>query len=395
MKELKYKYNRNVLRQLFTITWKEIKTIFRDSGVLLIMIIAGIGYPILYGFVYLNESVDNIPVAVVDECGSAQSREFAKKLSATREVELYGCINMDEAISRFRSREVHGIVVIPKEYSNKLANGEQATVALYVNMATFFIYKNIALACNLVMLDEGKSISVQKLNAQGLTEHEALIAAEPVQNQMTILYHEGNGFASFFIPGVLVLIIHQLLFLGIGMINGTRRESSTHGRLSEERNPIKKRVQRYIIGQGLAYFLIYSIIAAYILIIVPRLFGLPHYASAWDIYRFMVPYLMAVIFFSQTCAIFIRNRETGMVMFLFFSIILLFLSGLTWPVSSFPTFWRYFSYIFPGTFGVQGFVKLNTMGAQFATILPEFFALWAQAIIYFITACLSYRFINK
>ena len=212
---------------------------------------------------------------------------------------------------------------------------------------------------------------------------------------MTVLFNEGNGFASFFIPGVLVLIIHQLLFLGIGMINGTRRESSTHGRLSEERNPIKKRVQRYIIGQGLAYLLIYSIIAAYILIIVPRLFGLPHYASAWDIYRFMVPYLMAVIFFSQTCAIFIRNRETGMVMFLFFSIILLFLSGLTWPVSSFPTFWRYFSYIFPGTFGVQGFVKLNTMGAQFATILPEFFALWAQAIIYFVTACLSYRFINK
>ncbi|MBP5391757.1 MAG: ABC transporter permease [Bacteroidales bacterium] len=390
-----FSHIKEVLAELISITRREMKTIFTDSGVLLILIIAGFGYPLLYSTVYLNESVDEIPVGIIDECGTSYSRSFASKINATREVTLESCVNMEDAINRMKRREIHGIIVIPKEFSKDIQTGKQTTVSLYVNMATFFIYKNIALACNMVMLAEDKNISLARLQADGLTEQEALASAEPLRNQMNILFNEGNGFASFFVPGVLVLIIHQLLFLGIGMVSGTRREENANHKLSDDVAPHEKKVHRFILGQAVAYMLIYSIVSAYILILVPRMFGLPHYASAWDIYRLTFPFLLAVIFFSQTWAIFIRNRETGMVMFLFFSVILLFLSGLTWPVSSFPAFWKYFSYIFPGTFGVQGYVKINCMGADFSVIRTEFIALWIQAIIYFVTACFSYRYINK
>ena len=386
---------RTAINQMVQITWKELRTIFKDSGVLLILIIAGLGYPILYSTVYLSESVDEIPVGIIDECGNSFSRGFASKIDATREVSLVGCVNMDDAISKMKSRSIHGIIVIPKSFSKDIEGGKQTTVSLYVNMATFFIYKNIALACNYVMLEENKNISLKRLSADGLTEQEALASAEPLRNKMNILFNEGNGFASFFVPGVLVLVIHQLLFLGIGMVSGTRREERANSQVHTKEKVSQREVFRHIFGQGAAYFLIYSLIGSYILILVPRMFGLPHFASAWDIYRLLFPFLLAVIFFSQTCAVFIRNRETGMVMFLFFSVILLFLSGLTWPISSFPAFWKYFSYIFPATFGVEGYLKINCMGADFSVIMPEFIALWAQAIFYFITASFSYRYINK
>lgn len=386
---------RTAINQMVQITWKELRTIFKDSGVLLILIIAGLGYPILYSTVYLSESVDEIPVGIIDECGNSFSRGFASKIDATREVSLVGCVNMDDAISKMKSRSIHGIIVIPKSFSKDIEGGKQTTVSLYVNMATFFIYKNIAMACNYVMLEENKNISLKRLSADGLTEQEALASAEPLRNKMNILFNEGNGFASFFVPGVLVLVIHQLLFLGIGMVSGTRREERANSQVQTAEKVSQREVFRHIFGQGAAYFLIYSLIGSYILILVPRMFGLPHFASAWDIYRLLFPFLLAVIFFSQTCAVFIRNRETGMVMFLFFSVILLFLSGLTWPVSSFPAFWKYFSYIFPATFGVEGYLKINCMGADFSVIMPEFIALWAQAIFYFITASFSYRYINK
>ncbi len=395
MRKLDLKNISTALNQMLSITWKEMKTIFTDSGVLLILIIAGFGYPLLYSTVYLSESVDEIPVGIIDESATSESRRFASKIDATREISLVSCVNMDDAIQKMKRRDIHGIVVIPKSFNKDIETGRQTTVSLYVNMATFFIYKNIALACNYVMLDENKNISLRKLSAEGLTEQEALASAEPLRNKMNILFNEGNGFASFFVPGVLVLVIHQLLFLGIGMVSGTRREENANRKLSQIETPSKKKVYRYILGQGAAYFLIYSLIGSYILIIVPRLFGLPHFASAWDIYRLLLPFLLAVIFFSQTWSVFIRNRETGMVMFLFFSVILLFLSGLTWPLSSFPAFWKYFSYIFPATFGVEGYIKINCMGADFSVINTEFVALWIQAVIYFITACFSYRYINK
>ena len=396
MRRFTGKYFYDVLLQIIQIAWEETKCVFRDSGVRLILIIAGIGYPLLYGTVYLGENVTEIPVGVIDECGTAQSRAYAQKLDATREISLTGLVNMEEGIDLMRDRKIHAIIVIPQDFSaNRYNPTAQTVVSVYVNMATMFIDKNVGLAANYVMLDETKEINKEMLLAGGATLQEAVSGAEPIKTDMIATFNPGSGFASFFVPGVLILIIHQLLFLGIGMLAGTRRERHETGKLLERNGLAHKMVYREILGRGAAYYVIYSIISAYILIIVPRIFGLPHYNSPWEIYRFMVPFLFAVIFFSQTWSIFIKNRETGMVLFLFMSVILMLLSGLTWPWSNFPTFWKYFSYIFPATAGVQGFVKMNCMGADIAQVAREFFTLWTQAIFYFVTACFSYRYVNR
>lgn len=68
-------------------------------------------------------------------------------------------------------------------------------------------------------------------------------------------------------------------------------------------------------------------------------------------------------FFAMTASIAIRNRETCMLLFVFTSVPLLFLSGISWPGAAMPAFWKYFSYIFPSTFGINGYVRINSMGA--------------------------------
>lgn len=396
MGKINGKYLYDVLLQIIQIAWEETKCVFRDSGVRLILILAGIGYPLLYATVYMGENVTEIPVGIIDECGTAASRAYAQKLDATREISLTGLANMDEGIDLMRDRKIHAVIVIPKDFSaNRYNPTAQTVVSVYVNMATMFIYKNVALAANYVMLDEIKEISKERLLEGGATLQEAVSGAEPIKTDMIATFNPGSGFSSFFVPGVLILIIHQLLFLGIGMLAGTRRERNESGRLLDDNTMSYRMIYREILGRGAAYYVIYSIISAYILILVPRIFGLPHYNSPWEIYRFMIPFLFAVIFFSQTWSIFIKNRETGMVLFLFMSVILMLLSGLTWPWSSFPVFWKYFSYIFPATAGVQGFVKMNCMGAEIGQVSREFFTLWTQSIFYFVTACFSYRYVNR
>ena len=102
MRKLDLKNISTALNQMLSITWKEMKTIFTDSGVLLILIIAGFGYPLLYSTVYLSESVDEIPVGIIDESATSESRRFASKLDATREISLVSCVNMDDAIQKMK-----------------------------------------------------------------------------------------------------------------------------------------------------------------------------------------------------------------------------------------------------------------------------------------------------
>ena len=94
---------------------------------------------------------------------------------------------------------------------------------------------------------------------------------------------------------------------------------------------------------------------------------------------------------AMTASIAIRTRETCMLLFVFTSVPLLFLSGISWPGAAMPEFWRYFSYIFPSTFGINGYVRINSMGATLNEVAFEYQALWIQTGIYFLTTCLVYQ----
>ena len=77
--------------------------------------------------------------------------------------------------------------------------------------------------------------------------------------------------------------------------------------------------------------MVYSLVAVYILCVVPRLFSLNQIAIPSVLALFALPYLTACIFFAMTASIAIRNRETCMLLFVFTSVPLLFLSGISWP----------------------------------------------------------------
>ena len=76
----------------------------------------------------------------------------------------------------------------------------------------------------------------------------------------------------------------------------------------------------------------------------------------------------------------------------FISLPLLFMSGVSWPQSSIPGYWQGVSWLFPSTFGIRAFVRMNTMGGVLSDVVFEIRCLWIQAAAYFGTACLVYGY---
>mgnify|MGYP006924897613 CR=1 FL=1 len=58
-------------------------------------------------------------------------------------------------------------------------------------------------------------------------------------------------------------------------------------------------------------------------------------------------------------------------------------------VPAFPEFWKWFSYIFPTTFGCQAFINLNTAGGDLGTAHDQMVALTIQTIVYFALAYIA------
>ncbi|WP_277120445.1 ABC transporter permease [Bacteroides ndongoniae] len=390
MKQLTFK--QRVVQGIYDMfyIWKqEFRTTFRDQGVLIFFILVPLVYPLIYAFIYTNETIREVPAVVVDNSRSALSREYLRKVDATPDVNIVTyCADMEEAKLMMKERKAYGVIYIPADFSDNIARGKQTQVSLYCDMSGLLYYKALLLANTNVSLAMNADIKIAR--AGNSTERQDEITAYPIEYEDVALYNPTNGFAAFLIPVVLMLIIQQTLLLGIGLSAGTAREHNQFRDLV----PINRHYNgtlRIVMGKGLSYFMVYSLVSAYVLCVVPWLFKLNRIAIPGELILFVLPYLAACIFFSMTASIAIRNRETCMLMFVFTSVPLLFLSGISWPASAMPPFWKYFSYIFPSTFGINGYVRINSMGATLNEVAFEYRALWLQAGFYFITACLVYR----
>jgi ABC-2 type transport system permease protein len=86
----------------------------------------------------------------------------------------------------------------------------------------------------------------------------------------------------------------------------------------------------------------------------------------------------------------VRYRENVILLMVFISLPLLFLTGVSWPQSSIPGVWQGVAWLFPSTFGVRAYMRLNSMGASVGDVALELRCLWIQVAAYFGMACLVY-----
>lgn len=369
----------------------ELKTTFKDRGVVIMFILGPLAYPILYCSIYKNETLIDVPIAVVDNSRTPLSRELIRHIDASENVKISNFYSsLYEAKEAFNKRIVHGVIFIPSNFNKKINANEQATVSLYCDISSFMYYRVIYQSCNYSILDMSKNIQIKRLNATGITGESASMIAEPLLYKNISLYNEGIGFASFLMPAILILILFQTLFFGITMLAGTSREENRFHVLVTE-NASREGIYSVIIGKSAFYFIVYAAWIFYVLGVIPHVFNLPHIGNPSDIFKLMIPFLLATIFFCMTISVFIPNRETSIVLFMFFSIILLFLSGISWPQSNINGFWKIFSWIFPSTHGIQGYIKINTMGTDIQHASFEYISLWLQTALYFITATATYH----
>ena len=345
---------------------------------IVIFIVATLAYPFLYKAIYWNEQITNVPVAVVDLSNSPQSRAFLHKWNAAPDIRLtHTCTSMAEAEQLLRDQKVHGIIYFPRDFAQQLADPlGQAHISLFCDMSSFLYMKAIYLSCNQVMLESMRNIQIDRYEQMGVGKDFAWALVQDAPYHETALFTPTGGYGSFLIPAVLMLILHQTLFFGICMLGGTAREEQ-----------IDQYSFRSLIGRACAYFVIYYALAAILLGFLPRLFDIPHIGSIGDILLLIVPYLLAIIFFSLCVSVFIRNRESGMVLLISSSLIFLFMAGISWPKEMIPEAWRYLSYIIPYTWGAHAFIHMNSMGATLAQTSTEYIALWVLTGAYLLIAC--------
>lgn len=383
----------NKLKQLFKVYCREFKIVVHDPGIVIFFLFLPLAYPVIYSLIYNPELVRDVAVVVVDHDRSDLSREMVRNLDATQEAWIKGyAADLNEARRAMDNHDCYAILEIPDGFGRKIKNNQQGEAVLYCEMSLLLRYRALLVATTNVSQAMGAQLLSEKIDlvaplAETVVDGDLM----PVKN-ITMGNIEG-GFDSFIMPGVLILILHQCIILASGMAGGAKREKPwITGYNSFNEQPS---VLMTMFGQMLCYITILMVPTIYLIHYVPLMFSFPIAGNLFEMLMFLLPMMLACVGLGWCFQGVVWERESVFVLWVVTSVIFLFLSGLTWPRYAMPGIWKALSDCIPATWGIEGFIKMNTNGATLAQVSKCYINLWILTGVYMIGAYCVQRWVVR
>ena len=375
--------------QVLRVCGRELLLVFRDQGVIIFFLLLNAVYPVLYALIYNPEVVRDERVVVIDENRSALSRDFVRRMDATQEVSIAGyAANMQEAQEAMHRKECYGILYIPRDFAQCAGRGEQAHVSLYCDMSVMMRYKAMFTALSNVTQAMGN----EKMAA--IVEPVVNMSGSIVENRQVPVGNPAMGIASAVLLFILPLVLQQSMILGIAMLHGgsieRRRRNGGRDPMAIEASP-----GATIVGKMMCHQIIYVVPVIYVLHYVPLMFGFPQYGNFLHIICLAVPFVIAVSFMGQTLSAVVNERESVFLLFVFSSVVFVFLTGVSWPRYLMSRLWWLVGDCVPATWMVNGYVLMQTNGATLYQVQHQYWMLWLQVPVMFILAYLVERYVNR
>lgn len=311
----------------------------------------------------------DIPIAVVDQDNSTLSRKVTQMIDATPTAWVaYGVQGMEEAERLMLQGKVMGIVLIPDFFEKNILNNSQTHLKSYLTGTNITVNGLLAKDLQTTVTTFTAGIQLQLLMKQGLTEKQAMAQLMPVRFDKHVLFNPHINYGYYlspsFMPMMLLIftIMATIFVIGTELKNGTARE--------------------WYDTAGGSVFAAYAVTLFYILGLHYKLFHFPTNGHTADIIAFLIPYLLSCIFLGIAVSTLFQRREQSIMLLLWCSIPALMLSGASVPREAMPEWLYRFGQILPSSSGVEGFIRLQSMGASFSDVLHEVRILWILTIVY-------------
>ena len=353
--------------------FQTLQDVFKDKGVLLMLIIAPLIYGFFYPWPYSSEVVNHVPVGIIDNDNSDLSATLIRYSSASPQLDTQRFSSEQAAKEAIWRDEIAGYMMIPNGLEQQVLSGKAASVSVLGNGSYFILNKNVQLGFLKAVSTVSAGVEVKKNVAQGAYLPTAANNTQAVPLQITPLYNQTEGYGAYVVPAVAILILQQTLLMASSMLIGTWYEQRRHSA-----------TVRGWLGRIMALSALSFIIGCF------------YYGWAFEWHHYprgqnMLGSLLFLALFCPTVAtlgcilgLWFRQRERSMQLLIFSSLPIFFISGYPWPANQLPEILQIIRWLIPTTPAINTSVQLNQMGASVVQVTTGFYALAALWLLYFI-----------
>lgn len=346
-----------------------LKTIAADKGVLLLIAIAPLIYGFFYPWPYAEQAVTRVPVAVVDLDHSSLSRQITRFAQASPRIDVRMVIGDERQARQALWRgEIEGYALLPRDLKRDVLRGSAGVVTVEANGSYALLNKAVLSGFAEAVGTVSAGVEIRKLQASGQSAPQAQASRNPISTQMVALFNPLEGYGSYVVPAVALLIIQQTLLMGVAMLVGLWAETGQHR--ADAATWLGRILGFSTVGylSGLLYF--------------GWIFwaqDFPRGANTGGALVLLAFYIPAICTLGALLGVWFGNRERALQVLLFTALPMAFVSGFSWPAEALPELLQALRWLFPSTAGIQASLRLNQMGAPLADVAGYLLILAALA----------------
>ncbi len=333
-----------------------LKGIFTDIGPLLLIVLAPLLYGFLYPWPYSNQLARQIPVAIIDHDNTNLSRQITRYAMASPNLQVQMASSVEEAKDLFWQGKIDGYMVIPRDLKRDVLYKREATVSVATTGSYALLNEGVSMGFAKSIGTLSVGLSIKELGARGQSLPQAYFTSNPLSLTIQTHYNPSEGYSSYVVPAVAIIILHQTLLMGVALMVGTWYEKK-----------LAKTRLRVWLGRIAALSIIgYLMMGFYF----GWLFYLNNYTRAgnlWGASLLGLVLVPTIVILGALCGLWMKNRERAVQVILFTSLPMYFLSGVSWPSEGLPTALQYIRWALPSTSGIHASLLYNQLGAPIAS----------------------------
>jgi ABC-2 type transport system permease protein len=358
----------------------EWRAIFTNSAILLTVFGGVLLYSFLYPLPYTQQVPRDQEVVVVNLDNSQFSRRLERMVDATPQVHLSArAHSLEEAEEIFATRKLSGILAIPENFYRDLLQGRRPTLSFAGDASYFLIYGTVLEG----MAGAGNTLAEEvKFHRMIMSGQSPALAAEQqsgIKLNLVPVFNPTMGYVNYVVPAIFILILHQTLIMGVGILGGGQNEQRGAGQEGYWQRVAP--LQLLMVRTGL-FVTLYWLLFMYYFGFSLSYYHIPGLAGIGELSLVLLPFLLSATFLGICLGSLLVRRELATLLVLISSMPLIFASGFIWPISAIPTPIVAASQLIPVIPAIQAFLALNQMGAEFSDILPLWQQLWLCTVLY-------------
>ena len=361
------------LQRIGAVTAKEFRQLSRDHVTFGMIVMIPLMQLILFGYA-ISTVVRDIPIAIVDNSGSAAARVITEQVRVTQVVDVVGhYATAAEAEAAIVAGTIRAVLIFPENLTQRAAGGEPLGQWLVDGSDTMVSSALLALRTMPLHLEAGVP--------------EGAYRPPTPSFEVALFFNPERRSEVNIVPGLTAIILTMtlVLFTAVALVR-ERERGNLELLITTPIHPLQ-----LMVGKLVPYIFVGLVQIAIILGLGRLVFDVPFQGDVLDLAAVTLPFIAANLTLGLLFSTLAATQMQAMQMTFFVILPSVLLSGFMFPFDAMPVAAQYIAEVLPATHFMRLIRAVFLRGADAAQLLPDITWLLGFTLVMLVIATMRFR----